>query len=110
MKGFFNRILIIDVTRQTTRVTSLSDDTLKQYLGGKGLATHLLLQYNPPGVDPLSPDNHLIVGLGPLTDSLIVRLLPVRIFFKSPLTGFMRKAIPEAGPLLPSAGPDMMLS
>jgi aldehyde:ferredoxin oxidoreductase len=33
---------------------------LKTTLGGKGLATNLLLERNPPSVDPLSPDNVLL--------------------------------------------------
>jgi aldehyde:ferredoxin oxidoreductase len=88
MKGFFNRVLIIDITRRTTREESMVDDILKQYLGGKGLATHLLLKHNPPGVDPLSAESHLIVGLGPLTDSPIYGSCRYGIFGKSPLTGF----------------------
>ncbi len=39
-------------------------------------------------MDPLSADNHLIVGLGPLTDSLIYGSCRYGIFSKSPLTGF----------------------
>jgi len=88
MKGFFNRILIIDVTSRTTREEPLGDDILMKYMGGKGLATHLLLEHNPPGVDPLSAENRLIVGLGPLTDSLIYGSCRYGIFGKSPLTGF----------------------
>ena len=52
MKGFFNRVLIIDVTRKTTREEPVANDILKQHLGGKGLATHLLLKHNPPGWIP----------------------------------------------------------
>ncbi|WP_300457085.1 aldehyde ferredoxin oxidoreductase family protein [Desulfobacula sp.] len=88
MKGFFNRLVIIDVTHQTTQVQDIDDQTLKMYMGGKGLATHLLLKHNPPGVDPLSPDNHFIIGLGPVTDSLIYGSCRYGIFSKSPLTGF----------------------
>ena len=88
MKGFFNRILNIDVTSRTTRVTQVGDEVLGQYMGGKGLATHLLLTCNPPGVDPLAPENHLIVGLGPLTDSPVYGSCRYGIFSKSPLTGF----------------------
>jgi len=88
MKGFFNRILIIDVTGRTTREEPVGDDILKRYLGGKGLATHLLLEHNPPGVDPLSAESHLVVGLGPLTDSPVYGSCRYGIFGKSPLTGF----------------------
>jgi aldehyde:ferredoxin oxidoreductase len=88
MKGFFNRILIIDTTRRTTQVEPVDEKILQQYLGGKGLATHLLLTYNPPGVDPLAPENHLIVATGPLTDSPVFGSCRYGVFSKSPLTGF----------------------
>ncbi|MFU8769054.1 MAG: aldehyde ferredoxin oxidoreductase family protein, partial [Desulfotignum sp.] len=88
MKGFFNRILIIDTTRRTTQVEPAGEKILQQYLGGKGLATHLLLTYNPPGVDPLAPENHLIVATGPLTDSAVFGSCRYGVFSKSPLTGF----------------------
>ncbi|CCK78300.1 aldehyde ferredoxin oxidoreductase family protein [Desulfobacula toluolica] len=88
MKGFFNRLIIINVTDQTTEVQKIDDQMLKLYMGGKGLATHLLLNHNPPGVDPFSPDNHFIIGLGPVTDSLLYGSCRYGIFSKSPLTGF----------------------
>ena len=87
MKGFFNRLIIIDATGQTTRVEKIDDMVIKKFMGGKGLATHLLLEHNPPGVDPLAPENHLIVGLGPLTDSPVYGSCRYGIFSKSPLTG-----------------------
>ena len=88
MKGFFNRLIIIDATDRTTRVETIDDTLLETYMGGKGLATHLLLEHNPPGVDPLAPENHLIVGLGPVTDSPVYGSCRYGIFSKSPLTGF----------------------
>ena len=88
MKGFFQRLIIIDVTKQETSVQPISELTLKQYLGGKGLATQLLMEHNPPKVDPLSPENHFIIALGPVTDSRIYGGCRYGIFSKSPLTGF----------------------
>ncbi len=111
MKGFFNRILLIDCSSRTTRVEPIDDKTLEQYMGGKGLATHLLLQYNPPGVDPLAPENHLIVGLGPMTDSLIYGSCRYGIFSKSPLTGFYAESYSggRAAPAISRAGYDAVL-
>ncbi|HKJ98902.1 MAG TPA: aldehyde ferredoxin oxidoreductase family protein [Desulfotignum sp.] len=111
MKGFFNRILIIDCSSRTTRVEPIDDKILEQYMGGKGLATHLLLQYNPPGVDPLAPENHLIVGLGPMTDSLIYGSCRYGIFSKSPLTGFYAESYSggRAAPAISRAGYDAVL-
>jgi aldehyde:ferredoxin oxidoreductase len=61
---------------------------MEEYLGGKGLATHLLLKHNPPGVDPLSPENHLILATGPFTGSAIWGSCRHGIYTKSPQTGF----------------------
>ena len=88
MKGFFNRLVIINVTDQTIDVQKIDDQTLKMYMGDKGMGTHLLLKHNPPGVDPFSPDNHFIIGSGPVTDSMIYGSCRYGIFSKSPLTGF----------------------
>ena len=111
MKGFFNRFLIIDVTSETTQVVPVDDAILRQYMGGKGLATHLLLTYNPPGVDPLAPENHLVVGTGPLTDSLIYGSCRYGIFSKSPLTGFYAESYSggRAATAISNAGYDAVL-
>ena len=87
MKGFFNRVLKIDAARQTFTVEEVSDKGFEQGLGGKGLATRLLLDNNPPGTDPYSPDNHLIIAGGPVTDTPIYGSCRHGIFTKSPQTG-----------------------
>ena len=88
MNGFFERLLTVDVANQTTRVEPLDKELFRRFLGGKGLATHLLLERNPVNVDPLAPENNLIVALGPATDSAIYGSCRHGLFTKSPLTGF----------------------
>ncbi len=87
MKGFFNRILKINVEEQSFSIQELSDHDLEQGLGGKGLATRLLLENNPIKGDPLSADNHLIIAVGPVTDSPIYGSCRHGIYTKSPQTG-----------------------
>jgi len=67
MLGFYNQMLSIDLDHQTSEILPFSDNLLQTTLGGKGLATHLLLKNNPPGVDPLSPDNVLVFANGPVS-------------------------------------------
>jgi aldehyde:ferredoxin oxidoreductase len=88
MKGFYNKVLYIDLSSRTHRVDAIDDSVFYRYLGGKGLATHLLLEHNPPGVDPFSEENHLIFALGPVTDTPISGSSRYGVFTKSPLTGF----------------------
>ncbi len=88
MDGFFQSLLLIDLSTQEYCVKPLEEALLARYLGGKGLAAHLLLQHNPAGVDPFAPENHLILALGPVTDGPVYGSCRYGIFSKSPLTGF----------------------
>lgn len=88
MLGFYNQMLSIDLNTQTSKIIPLSDDLLQTTLGGKGLATHLLLEHNPPGVDPLSPENVLIFANGPVSGTNVFGSCRYGVFTKSPLTGF----------------------
>lgn len=87
MHGFYGRILKIDLSKKTFGIEPVEDHTLKTYLGGKGFATRLLLDHNPPEVDPLSPENNLIFATGPVSGSPIWGSCRYGVFTKSPLTG-----------------------
>lgn len=92
MKGFYNRLLFIDASARSFEVRQLSDDLLRQTMGCKGLATRLLLEHNPKGVDPLGPDNHLIFATGPVTGSSVWGSCRYGVFTKSPQTGLYSEA------------------
>lgn len=66
MFGSYERILVVDVTDRSFEIESLPEEVLEKCIGGKGLATHLLLQKNPPGASPFSEENHLIFATGPV--------------------------------------------
>ena len=92
MDGFYNMVLDVDLSKASFEQQKVSDDILQSRMGGKGLATHLLLRHNPPGVDPLSPDNHLIFAAGPVTGSSVWGSCRHGIFTKSPQTGFFSES------------------
>ena len=69
-------------------IEPLSDSVLSEVLGGKGLATRLLLERNPPGAAPLGEENHLIFATGPFCQNRIWGGSRYGVFTKSPLTGF----------------------
>ena len=87
MKGFFNRLLRIDLSREKVSVEPIPDSILQAYLGGKGLGSYLLLKENPSHVDPFSGKNHLIFTLGPLADTPFYGSSRYAVFTKSPQTG-----------------------
>ena len=87
MKGFFNQLLRINLSKKTIRVEPVQESTIRSYLGGKGLGTFLLLQENRPRIDPFSPQNRIILASGPLADTPFYGSSRYAIFTKSPQTG-----------------------
>ncbi|MBN1663271.1 MAG: aldehyde ferredoxin oxidoreductase family protein [Deltaproteobacteria bacterium] len=101
MKGFYHRILIVDLHKRSFQISPLSDDIPARYLGGKGLGSYLLYHHNMPGIDPLGPSNCLIFATGPATGSLLWGSSRYGVFTKSPQTGFYTESysggkVPEA--------------
>jgi aldehyde:ferredoxin oxidoreductase len=87
MYGFYNLILKVNLTSKTFETEVIPDGVLAAHLGGKGLATHLLLGEIPQGADPLSPENALIIATGPATGTTLAPSSRYGLFSKSPLTG-----------------------
>lgn len=85
MKGFFNKILRINLKTKTFKEETIPDTVYEAYLGGKGLGTYRLMKENPIGVDPPSPDNKLIFCTGPITYTRIYGSYRHGVFTKSPL-------------------------
>jgi len=67
--GYFNRILYVDMTTGDSRCEPISEAYIDSYIGGRGFAVKLLWdnlkKYGH--VNPLGPENMLVVAAGPLT-------------------------------------------
>jgi len=87
MKGFFNQLLRIDLSKEKSTVEPIPESILRSYLGGKGLGSYLLVRENPPRIDPFASQNHLIFTLGPLADTPFYGSSRYAVFTKSPQTG-----------------------
>ena len=101
MSGHYGKILKIDLTSGQFQTQTIEEDIYDKYIGGKGLASYLLYELNPPGIDPLHPDNCLIFATGPITASRIWGSCRYGVFTKSPQTGFYSESysggkVPEA--------------
>lgn len=85
--GFTGKILEIDLTNESTRVTNLDRELAREYIGGKGLGAALLYRMTKKGTDPLGPDNPLLFITGPLTGTSAPTSGRWCVVTKSPLTG-----------------------
>lgn len=81
------RILDVDLSRQTLRKRTLPAEVFRQYPGGSALGLYLLLKDMKAGVDPLSPDNMLVMAVSAITGLPMSGLNRMCITTKSPLTG-----------------------
>jgi aldehyde:ferredoxin oxidoreductase len=70
LHGYAGRILYVDLSTGKTRVSPLNMDYAKKYIGGIGLGMRLWLDNSKQGVKPLSPDNPLILTLGPISGTI----------------------------------------
>ena len=87
MRGFFNRLLRIDLDSERSTVEPIPDSVLRSYLGGKGLGSFLLLKETQTHIDPFSSENRIIFTLGPLSDTPFYGSSRYAVFTKSPQTG-----------------------
>ncbi|RLC30615.1 hypothetical protein DRH13_04110, partial [Candidatus Woesebacteria bacterium] len=55
MFGFTGKLLHVDLNSTVRSIKNLDENIVKQYLGGGGLAAHILSSMNW-GIDPLSPE------------------------------------------------------
>ncbi|MBE0478667.1 aldehyde ferredoxin oxidoreductase family protein [Candidatus Aerophobetes bacterium] len=88
MRGFYNKLLRVDLSEKKWQEEEISDDILRATLGGRGLGAYLLWENLEKGKDPLSPDNVLVFALGPATGTKMMGASRYAVFSKSPLTNF----------------------
>ncbi|MBD3197727.1 MAG: hypothetical protein GF317_21930, partial [Candidatus Lokiarchaeota archaeon] len=69
--GYAGKILNIDLGSGEIWNDNLNFADVEEYIGGMGLNCRLASKLIPPKVDPLSPDNPIIIGTGPLVGTIM---------------------------------------
>jgi aldehyde:ferredoxin oxidoreductase len=82
-------LMRVNLTTGAVSTEPLKEAWLKDFIGGRGYATKLLFEELSPGVDPLSPENKLVLAVGPLSGSNVPTGGRSMAATKSPLTGFI---------------------
>lgn len=95
----WSKVLYIDLSTGQHHTRDRTD-LFDRYIGGTGVATQLLLEECPPGIDPLAPDAPIIFSIGPMTTIFPCASKAVAMF-KSPLNGELGES--HAGGRLPMA-------
>ena len=85
--GFCGKILIVDLSNESFDEENLSEEVMRQYLGGYGLAAKLLYGKMAAKVDPLGPDAIFGFFPGLLTSTVAPLSGRYMVAGKSPLTG-----------------------
>ncbi|PTX16600.1 aldehyde:ferredoxin oxidoreductase [Halanaerobium congolense] len=81
------KVLRVDLTNEEIKTEKIVGDDVKNYLGGRGLASKILYDEIDPKVDPLSPENKLIYATGLLTGTAASTGGRYMVVTKGPLTG-----------------------
>jgi aldehyde:ferredoxin oxidoreductase len=87
--GYRRKRARINLSDGKVKIEDLSDDFLMNYIGGRGFNMRVLYDEIGPEVDPLSSENKLIVGVGPLNGTLFPGSARVNFSAKSPQTGIL---------------------
>jgi len=61
------KILRVNLSKGTFKEEEVPEEVIDKYIGGKGLAAYYLYNELKPNVDPLGPENKLVIFTGPLT-------------------------------------------
>lgn len=87
----YGDIVRIDLTSGSVKREPIAPDLIKRFIGGMGINDWLLWEHFlevDPRIDPMSEDNALIAGLGPLGATGFGLGSKMKFTFKSPVTGF----------------------
>ncbi len=109
-KGYWGRILLVDLSSERIEERPLPDDVAGLFLGGKGFAYYYMYRFIAPHTDPLGPGNTLVFAPG-MFSKLVPGASKVAVAAKSPLTGLLTDSY--AGdyfaPMLRGAGFDALV-
>jgi len=111
MFGYMGKILRVNLSKQKIVTDKLEEDTAKEYIGGRCLGAKILFNELRPGIDPLGPENKLVIATGILTGIPFAGNSRYVVMAKSPLTGIWGEANASGffGPELKHAGYDAVI-
>ncbi len=83
------KIAYIDLTTGEIRIKPIPLEIRNRFIGGRGLDAYLLYNHTEKGVDPMGPDNVLLISGGLLTATCASATTRTHVMAKSPLTDLL---------------------
>jgi aldehyde:ferredoxin oxidoreductase len=109
--GNAGRVLRVDLTAGVVRQEPLDVAFARTYIGGRGFTSRMQYDLIPPAIDPLGPENVLIIAPGALTGTSAPSAARCVVAARSPLTGIFGDANTGGffGAILKRAGYSLVL-
>jgi aldehyde:ferredoxin oxidoreductase len=109
--GYGGHILRVDLSSGRIRREKTDPKAMLDVIGGRGLNSRRLYDELKRDIDPLSEENMLLIGVGPVTGSLFSTSAYMTISGKSPMTGILGDSAAGGffGPEIKYAGYDQLI-
>ena len=109
--GYVGQILRVNLGNRGVSKEPLREDWAEDFVGGVGLSARILYQELPPKIEPLGPENKLVMMTGPLNGTMLPAASRSSVCAKSPYTGSFFHSIfgGYLGPELKFAGYDGLI-
>ena len=91
--GYMGKVLHVDLRSGEFETKKLDLDVARDYVGGLGLNAWLMAQLYVSGTDPLSPDNPIILGAGPLVGTGTPGAAKIVATTRFPLNGTISESV-----------------
>lgn len=106
--GYVGKILRVDLASGQIRDEKIPEETLRDFIGGRGLGVKILYDELKPGIEPLSPENKIVLLTGPVTGTPAPESGRWCSVTKSPLTWTIHDSNSggDFGPYMKFAGVD----
>jgi len=110
-RGYTDAVLRVDLTNGMIRKEPPDETFARTYIGGRGFTSRLQYDLIPKDVDPLGPENVLIIAPGALTGTPAPSSSRFLVAGRSPLTGILGDANSGGffGAILKRAGYSLVL-
>ncbi len=85
--GYGGHVLRLNLSDRSVKIEPLSEELVRDYVGGRGFVAKVLYDEVPRGADPLGEENVVAIAPGPLSGTFLPCPNKVAFGAKSPATG-----------------------